>query len=172
MSRHVLPGDPLEVDAYVYNAAVDLYQSRQRGAAGVFTRFLKDPTIVLVRNGSGTDFPLFGVVGLSAIEIDPDTYLDNFLESFAFTGLVPDLETHPAMSYRWGIAQEPIPVGEYGSVRVDGLSHCFIKLPDGEDVDFVGPETGNVQSLVQADCGARVFYRHAGIASQRGIIVL
>lgn len=118
-----------------YRAVNDIMRGRQEQMAqqpilssGRLRDVLVQPAMALVRNDSGGDVVRGGVLALSDLVFDAADNEDAFWSQPLFTGTTPqrDLEDNDLGAV--GIAIEPIPDEEIGTVAVSGVVAALVNI--------------------------------------------
>ncbi|MBC7326198.1 MAG: hypothetical protein H5T99_12955, partial [Moorella sp. (in: Bacteria)] len=138
--RKAQPGDALRIPASLYNALLDLLNSRDnylaKGPRGTGAGF------IAVRNETGLDIPRFGVIGLSGPIITPTNNLAEFQQRIAFRGVTP-VPGRP-----FAITQEPIAAGAIGRCVVSGPTPVKVSIYDPDpEAQWAEPIQNNVEAL-------------------------
>ena len=166
----VSQGQPFRPSASVFNrtsAAVEEIErialAIRRGKAGG----IRDRDMVIAKNGSGTDIPLFGVVGPTATLFTPSEALIAFQNDRAITIGVPAAATFG----RFGIAIEPIAAGKLGRVVFSGMIVCQVEITD-QNASEVAEIVGDVSKLRTAAHGTgRIIARESGTSGTKWALV-
>ena len=156
MSRRVHRGDPLQIDANVYNYAAEQYEKARRGGAirDSLTPKFRD-TRIIIKN-VGPDLERFSPCGYGVSLLSPTD--PDFFTNPTLLNALPTL----SQSYQWGITQEAIPSGEFGEVLVSGVTPVQISAPTGANQQFAVPN-GSYVGLDSAACGiCRILWRIPG----------
>jgi hypothetical protein len=138
--------------------AADVVLGAKTGAtAGESVAFAKGANLVLVRNDTGQPVPMFGVLGISGVVINPangtltgtdaaSARAREFAKSPVLVG------ANPSASLAFAIAVEPISSGQVGRAAVSGAFPVKVELVNGTDRFAVARE-GDVTQLRSASCG-------------------
>ena len=154
--RKVRPGEKIQIPASLYNALLDLLNSRDnylaKGPGGTGAGF------ITVRNETATDVPRFGVIGLGEPIILPTDNLTEFQQRLTSRGV------EPVPGRPFAIAQEPIAAGAIGRCAVSGLTPVKLSIYDPDpEAQWAEPANQSVQSLRTYRGGSmRILWRETG----------
>jgi hypothetical protein len=157
----VISGQRLRIFASDYNAMLDaarMFRDRQHDisvpafAAGA-------ASIIPIRNDSGEDLPVFAVLDITGVIIEPADNEKEFLYRFTATGGTPSNEDNPSLA----ITQEPIATGKIGRVMVYGVTPVKLVREDDDESPTAGA-CGSTAHLQSAKLGAQVLWEeeHSG----------
>ena len=153
--------------------AADLVLGARTGAeAGASSVIERASNIIIIRNDSGQNIPIFGVIGISGVAIDPSGGTINGTDAASrnareFVSRPVLIGIHPGENINVGekiaIAMEPIANGKFGRAAVGGCFPCKVYINNASH-GFAGPlrsltadETyspgGQPWELYSADCG-------------------
>jgi hypothetical protein len=142
--RKVRPGEPMQIPAKAYNAFVDAARAHQatQNFGGGSLRDQRRFDTVLIKNDTEEAIGRFGILGLDAPIILPETNEREFKQKVAFSGVAPTLADHFG---RFAILIEPLAAGAVGRGIVSGV--CPVKLKNGAEkglpfADIDDEETG------------------------------
>lgn len=166
----VAPGQPFRPSASAMNrtAAVveDVEAWKRTLGLGNLPAF-SPPVIIDVKNGSGTDIPLYGIVEPSGCVFVPTDNLVSFQNRPAVVGAVPTA----ACMGRFGVALTPIAAGRVGQVLFSGLTVCQVDITD-RNVNEVAEIVGDVSKLRTAAHGTgRIIARESGTSGTKWALV-
>jgi hypothetical protein len=152
---NVASGQRLRIFASDYNAmlaAAQALRDRQHdisvpliGAGGA--------GIIPMRNDSGEDLPVFSVLDITGVVIEPADNEQEFLYRFTATGETPSNEDNPSLA----ITQEPIAAGKIGRVMVYGVTPAKLIREDDDESPTAGA-CGSTAHLQSAKVGAQVLW--------------
>lgn len=165
----VQAGDPLQIEARIWNRLVSLLGARGQLGAERLPSPVTGADVIRVRNDTGSALSAYHVVGVGAPEITPTLNLEQFQRSLIFSGGAP-------ASGAFAVVLEPIPAGEIGRAVVSGV------VPVQLDVSAAADSAGHVRA--EADAGdataldlaqsgsARVLWRESGSGTKWALVRL
>jgi hypothetical protein len=146
--------------------AADIVLGQRYGVQANAAQLIRAPfTALPCRNVSGHDVPLWGVLRISGLAIQPtsDATADatkNFQMVPVLQGSTPTAETNDAFV----IAVEPIANGAIGQVAVDGVVQ--VKLDVLNEADVTAGPKGGVRTELQTGGGdATILWKQSGTGS-------
>jgi len=161
--RRVSPGQPRRLSAEEFNTiaiAANDYLDRRHGGGAPGPPPIAPRDVVLVRNDSGGDVGLFGVLGIDEPLIDDGADLAQFQSRVALSGSTPVADEHAG---RFAVLLEPIADGHIGRAALTGAV-CVQLTIDADDPSRttadVGVGTGGL--LQQTGGSAEILWRAAG----------
>lgn len=160
--RRVSPGDPLRIQAAVWNRLLDLARetSDVRGPGFAAGAARLETGMIYVRNETEADIPRFGACALGEPIFPPGGDPQAFVQGVSMRGVVPDFREHWG---RFAVAQDPIADGRVGRCMVSGVTIARVWFPANSVAsqsmhyaDIIDGETGH---LGAGQCGsARVIW--------------
>jgi len=164
----VKTGDKLHIPADLHNATIETVEAFRRNknrTGGPAMAQRPRQALILVKNGTGADLAVGGVLGLSA-PIWPGyvTYpeptaqgLQQFLGAeILFLGALPAEADHEG---KFAIAVEPIPNGAVGRACVQGVVRVKVQIADLDVADWADITDGEVNFLTAGTSGsARILW--------------
>lgn len=134
---------------------------------GQSTAFQKAANVVLIKNDTGVPVPMFGVLGISGVVIDPSggelTGSNTAAEKarqFARSPVL--LGGLPSASLPFAIAMEPMERGQTGRAALSGAFPCRVEIVSVGH-NFAGAREGDVTQLRTVDCGMlHLVWKQAG----------
>ena len=163
--KHVQSGDPLAIRAETFNCLIDAardFKQRTRHLGRTPSPSFPNPTVVPVRNDTGSDQPRFAVLGLDGPIIDPSDNPNEFASRAAATGVIPMWsEDHAG---RWCVLAEPVPAGAIGRAYVAGLfpGKVWVENGDAAELDRCEIRNGYTQLEMTHNGSARVVWKEFG----------
>lgn len=146
--RKVVPGQKNKLRASTVNSMLDAAQDyRDRNQALLSSdNSRKDAAhgIVLVRNDTGYELPIFSVVELGPILFTPDPGADH--REYTYSGIMP------TGTNAFGVNQEPIAQGAFGKVMISGVTPVNIQRPVNDTSKIAGVTAGQIY-LVTGNVG-------------------
>jgi hypothetical protein len=169
--EHKTTGQPLQIFAAEYNACLDAAKAYQKGLMHIGSESNAiQSTTMLVKNSSGTDVPLGGVLALDAPLISPTDNLTEFQTNLALNGLLPDW-TH---SDKLAIAAEYIVNGQIGKMIIDGIAVCQVyvnyELDKYADMSHSATGANAVNYLYSGGTGAQILWKESGTGAKWAVI--
>ena len=140
--RRVKPGDPLRIPAETWNRLLDLLESSQFAGRRGGAPAQLGPTVP-VRNDSGTDVPVGGVLAVSSSAVDCTE--SGWPHGWCLVGTAPGDDGWQ----RIAVAADAIPAGAIGQAWIDGV--CPVRMEGGTGpwpayARVVPGETGHLSS--------------------------
>jgi len=126
---------------------------------------------VYCRNNTSQTVPRFGVMRIGGVEVQPGGPTAPGTAQFVQMPIVSgQLPTESALE-RWGVAIEPIPVGQTGRLAVAGVVQCKVRVRNTLD-RFVRPLAGTVNQLVTAGYGeGLILWSEGTVGEERWALV-
>jgi len=159
--KKVKPGDALAIPAEAYNAFIDAardFQQRTRHIGQQATPGYRSAGIVLVKNESGANRLRFEVLGLGEPIILPDADEQQFKNTVAFRGEMPDETLHKG---RFVILAEPLATGAIGRAYLAGVTAVRLRLEDSaQKVDAAEIIDADATALQPAPAGSAAVLWH------------
>jgi hypothetical protein len=169
-TRKVKPGDPLEISADSWNAAMDAaraHRDSQRDARAHPGTDTRQTGIILVRNSSGADADRLGVLAMTAPLVLPADNEPEALARVALDGDAPAADTDP-----FCVLLEPLADGAIGRAAVAGVAWALVDFSDAGH-GFAAPEAGETGALASAGSGpARVVWKESGTGVKKALVLL
>lgn len=166
----VSPGQPFRPSASAHNRtaiAVERVELWSRTTPPGSLPGFSPPIVFDVKNDSGTDIPLYGVVEPSGTVFTPSDNLVSFQNGPAVVAAVPTA----ACRGRFGVAITPIEDGRVGQVVFSGCVVCQVEITD-PNVNEVAEIVGDVTKLRTAAHGtARIIAREPGTSGTKWALV-
>jgi len=168
---HFRAGKALPRSAAAWNALVDAAREARSTHKNVIPSGLPavNPSTVLVKNNSGSDVPLFGVLGVGDVQITQSDNYGEFINRVYMSGEEPEVGTHDG---KFCIALEPIATGGVGRAAICGAVHC--KLTVNNDAHGWATITdGDVTKLSSQGSGkARILWKAGSSGDQWATVVI
>jgi hypothetical protein len=169
--KQVRPGERLEIPAVAYNAfldAVKWVRQQQTISAGGVNGDAYSPTIIRVRNTSGSDVDRLGILAIGEPTITPTDNLDSFKRLVIFDGDTPESGT----GAKWCVVLEPIVDGGIGRAVIAGVVPVQIAV-SGSVGAYAEAQSGEVVSLTTGSTGsARVLWAETTGSTRWAIVRL
>ena len=180
--KKVQSGQPLVIPAGAYNAFIDtaldfrqrtthLGQGRQPSVA--------QPSLVLVRNDSGSDLDRFEILGIDAPVIDPVDNEEAFKNRVAVSGVTPVIappEEDPGDTHvgRFVVLAEPVKIGKIARAYAAGICPVKIDVADeSQDCRFAEIAEDLSSNLeVNPSGSAAILWRAGGTGRQWALVRL
>lgn len=163
MTEKVQLGQAWRPSSRLHNRLVDLANSLDTGATPATSGTRRTPGAVLVKNSSGADTSLHGVLALSGAAVFDAS--DNTTEfdagNVALVGVAADVEQHAG---QFAVLLEPIANGSLGLGLRCGLTPCRLQV-DAEWHKFADVSTGTTELVSKPGGGARILYKESGTGS-------
>lgn len=147
--KKVRSGEPLAIDAGVFNAMLDSTDKSRRhqlrqGAGPAASRFQSN-NVILIENKSEQAVDRFGILGLGDPLFTPEPRLDSFLNQIAFVGELPAADDHAG---KFAITLEPIRKDAIGRAYISGVCPCLIDVVTEGDpyADIIDDDVDKLQS--------------------------
>lgn len=177
-TRKVRAGQPIRdaLSASTWNDFVDVSQAYKSGKAGPRIGVPQQPPrqfgldIVRIKNSSGSDVPLGGVLGIDDWMFDPSDNLSAFKSQDAnLVGVDPDEADHFGS---FAVALETIANGRIGFAAISGVCKVQIDVDDTTDM-FAHPITSDTDKLQAGPVGtSRILVKESGTGTKWGIVSL
>ncbi|MBI5725918.1 MAG: hypothetical protein HZA50_18305 [Planctomycetes bacterium] len=162
--KKVAAGESLKISAAAYNAFVDAAKAFRNSAndqSQTAKPALKQNSIILIRNDSGSDRNRFDILGISGPVFSPADDENAFINQPALCGVSPNAENHAG---KFVILQEPVAAGQMGKSCIDGLSIARIEIVNETD-KFADVKSGDPSTLKSCLIGsARILWKDSGTA--------
>ena len=176
-TRKVTPGTPFRgaLTARFFNDTVDVQEAFKQGKLGGGgggqqgnRQFGCD--IVRIKNSSGSDVSLGGVLGISDWLFAPSDGLPQFkAQGFNAVGITPNEATHFGS---YAVAIETIANGRIGFAALSGIAKAQIDVDDTTDM-FAHPITDDVTKLQAGPVGTcRILVKESGTGTKWAIVAL
>lgn len=167
-------GQDFKVKAETWNAFIDaaVFTKNQSHSGNSRSESGISNGVILVRNEEGSDFPQFGAIALTDMQIKPST-TENILEFKSrpplFTGrrITATYENYP-----YAITLEPIAALSVGRALILGVIPAQIRIVDSTHT-FVVPDTSAIGGLMTAANGvARILWKYGTSGTQWSMLQL
>lgn len=174
MINHVKPGDPFGFKAGEFNAMADAANAHRQpltssSPPGGLER-LRTPSLVWIKNDSGADLPIYGVVGLDALVVTPSDDLVSFKQPIiTFEGVTPATGTH---DNRYAITTAPIANGNIGPAVIDGMVQVQVNKQRDADAVAAIKNGDNTQLLAGTVGHARILWSETGTGTKWAVVML
>jgi hypothetical protein len=141
--------------------AADVVLGSQNGiVAGESAPYRRSSILVRVKNDTFQSVPLFGVLGVKGVAIDPSggtlqgtdaasSRARDFSRQPVLLGVVPILSQHRDS---FVVCMEPIPAGRIGAAAVGGMFACRVNVTS-QSHKFATCKDGDATQLQSATCG-------------------
>lgn len=170
---HPKAGDPLNINAQGYSAALDAGKAYQRrlhrlnGGRGYSPE--THNTIVIIKNSSGADRARFSVLGISGALITPTDNLEQFKGQIALTGTTP---TTASYSGKFAILDEPAKADELAKAVVAGFTVAKINVTDSTH-GWADVKNSDTASLASGSTGtAKIIWKESGTGVKWAYILI
>jgi hypothetical protein len=123
--KKVQKGQPMRISAAFYNGAVDAINDlrrRQQAQERWQMQPANQPSVILVKNMTGTPRQRFEVLGLDTPVILPSVNCAGFQDKLAMNAIAPTT----AMAGKYVVLQEPLNVGSIGKGLISGVTQVRI----------------------------------------------
>ena len=128
-----------------------------------------DPSVIYVRNDSGSDIERYGVIGLADAAITSGTNEQQFLSQVYMSGGTPQIGTH---DNKFAIALEGIPDGEVGRCAIHGVVQCKVTINNSSHI-FCDITDNDLTKLSSGIAGnARILWTAGASGDQWSLIHL
>jgi hypothetical protein len=165
-------GDPFRANAQRHNLVNRVVKDYFKGnlpRSGSPSPFDNDACDVLVQNNTTNTISRYGILGLDAPVIDPNTYQDPALNQGVF--LIGAVPTVPDFNNCFGVAQEPIAPGALGRCRLSGVTYAKVSISSTNDA-CADIADSDVTQLLSGDSGAQILLKPGDIGQQWCVIRL
>lgn len=143
---------PVSIRRETFNTLIDAARAEQQRRGNVKTipeRVVRRADTILVRNESGSDVPMGGVLGIGNVIIKPVDNAPEFILRPSLRGVLPKVADHAGT---FVVATEPIGDGRIGTALIDGVGTARVRmLSEGDRRADVGDD--NVDELVSGGSG-------------------
>jgi hypothetical protein len=168
--RQATPGSRLDIPAQTWNALLGMARAQQRpghASSAAVGRGDTNSIEILVRNDSGGNIPIFGVVQIGEPLVVPVGSMDIFQTRRIYGGDLPS-----GTDVIYGVTQEPIAEDGIGRVVVAGITPVTLTITDADDTH--ADATAASAELTTGTSGtARILWKESGTgAGKRGVIQL
>ncbi len=134
--KKVVPGQRFSIGANDWNQIADVVNSQSpRMGAGIAGNTSNQ--YILISNTTDMAIPMYGIVELDGLAIDPVVQYNTYQEP-VFNAILP-LAEHDSGYTTYAIAQEPIAPGCVGKACINGVSLAFLGGSYYEDYHFIKP---------------------------------
>jgi len=146
--------------------AADLVLDRELSRSAAGPAIARGVNVVRVRNYSGRQVPIYGVLALRGVLPSPagksfsDQEVRQFSSQFVFGGDVPDVLVEQD-AFTFAVALRPIADGAVGPMAVSGVFPCKVKIFDDEH-RFARARYDDVTQLASVKCGPVRLLWHEG----------
>jgi len=146
--------------------AADLVLDRELSRSAAGPAIARGVNVVRVRNDSGRQVPIYGVLSLRNVLPNPkeksfsDQEVRQFSSQFVLVGKAPDTSP-PEDAFNFAIALRPIADGAVGPMAVSGVFPCKVKLFDLSH-RFARARYDDVTQLASVKCGPVRLLWHEG----------
>jgi hypothetical protein len=178
------PGQKLgkAISARAWNRAqdaADIVLGQAPGVTAETGKTGRELNVILVRNDSGEDVPIHGVLGLSAPAIDPaggeltgtsaaDSRAKQLSESVIMVGVAPAGNTS-----RFCVTLEPIAAGGFGRAAIAGAMALKVKLPTSGQFFYAVTRVNDRTQLLGASCGpVRLLWHESGPGDNKWAVAI
>lgn len=170
--QHFKPGDPLKLSAAMFNDMLAVIRLWKRGEIGVPARSQDTrPLVARIRNDTGEDLPLYGVVALGDLVNEPESLGDDPGSDPLFKGIIPASPEHCG---RFAILTAPIADGRIGrgvvvgqtrvKVDVTDVNHRFADITDADCSMLTSRDIGGAEIMHNvAEVGEQIVYVRTGL---------
>jgi hypothetical protein len=174
--QYVRPGQRLQIAASQINALNDMMRVKTGFTAPQASHVEPAPNVVLVKNLSGVDVPVMGVIRLSGVAVSPvggkmsdaagdseqQKSLNSQARSFFATPVV--VGATPLAGSDFAVALEPIRNGGVGRCAVGGVFACRVHVIN-ESHGYASPRNGDQTRLASANCGRlKILWKEPGLS--------
>lgn len=146
---YISPGRPLPKRADTLNAQMEAArETANRSRDEPARRFAQnDPSIIRVKNNSGSDVPKYGVLGLGDVQVTHATNADSFLQRVYMDGEEPNFFKDRDLPIC--ITLQAIPDGEIGFAASHGVVQCQVEMKEDWH-EYVDYKDNSVTELISA----------------------
>lgn len=164
--RRVLPGDPLDIPANVWNQLIGLLGTQAPELSGPLESAVRPVVTVWVKNNTGTDLPARSVVKLSTVLVDPVTLPLDFQARPVYGAVSPAVSTDAFV-----VLLEPVKSAEIGRAAALGVVVVDVNVTSVGHL-YAAPGTLTTR-LESATCGpAKILTRESGTGVKRATVLL
>lgn len=161
--RFVKAGDPVKIPANWYNTVTQMmrwWRSRQQNLNNGYGGETFVPDVILIKNNSGSDVGMFGVLGIDSTPIiDPSLNLKEFKSAVILKGVSPATGTHEG---KFAITTGPIKNGSIGEAVISGTIPCQVDITASGD-QWAEIKNTTLDRLKSGGNGsARILYAQSG----------
>jgi hypothetical protein len=172
--QYVRPGQRLQIAASQINALNDMMRVKTGFRGGPQTAPEPAQNIVLIKNTSGQDVPMCGVLGISGVEIDPsggnltgtadaDKRAREFVSRPVLTGVTPTT----AHAESFVVTLEPIANNKIGRAAVGGAFACKVNVTNASH-RFATAKNDDGSQLQSAACGVlQLVWKETGTGANK-----
>ncbi|MCE9618423.1 MAG: hypothetical protein K8R92_00755 [Planctomycetes bacterium] len=180
----VKPGDPLRIGAGIWNDVESMVRDRRGGRAGLVSDggdAGRDPSIVLIKNTTGSSMPRHGVVQLDGPIFTPASGDPNqdLLKRVVMKGKLPEPASGVGL---FAVLLEPVQDGRVARASIDGLLGVYLNIGSAAhfsaDIPHVQatPSSGAIGDdglLESSYCGsADILWKESGTGKKLAIVRL
>ena len=172
--QYVRPGQRLQIAASQINALNQMMRVDTGFRAGPQTAPDPAPNIVLIKNASGQDVPMCGVLGISGVEINPsggnltgtadaDKRAREFVSRPILTGVTPTT----AHAESFVVTLEPIANNKIGRAAVSGAFACKVNVTNANH-RFATAKNNDRTQLQSSACGVlQLVWKETGTGANK-----
>lgn len=132
------------------------------------------PNVVLIKNTSGQDVSMCGVLGISGVEINPsggnltgDSAADKRAREFVARPILTGVTPTTAHTESFVVTLEPIANGKIGRAAVSGAFACLVNVSDA-DHRFATAKNNDRTQLQSSACGVlQLVWKETGTGANK-----